>query len=463
MVALASLGVILAAAYILWMVQRVLYGEVTQPRNRAPPGPVRARGRDPRSRSSPSPSSWASPARSSRSASSLRSTLVARPTRACAARWPPPAAARRARRHPARGTVDVDARAASTSAPLFPADRGRGQWRRRALLAQAFTPKGRRAPAAALSLAGLGRALAACSSSRPRRRAAAAPCWRGSVAADDFALFFHALILAIGILAVLLSPSYLRRTARRARGVLRASALLDRGDAGPRRPPLELIARLRRPRDHVRRALRAGGAATGDRAESQEAAAQVLRHRRLLVRLPPLRRRAALRRQRAARRWPGSAGPPSGRSRPPRPRPERPPWAPPRARARGRPSSSWASASRWRAVPFHMWAPDVYEGAPTTVTAFMAAGVKAAAFGALLRVFVQALPRLAADWQPAVAVLAIVTMVVGNLGALAQTQRQAHAGLLLRGARRLPPHGARGLAPASQPRPCSSTSWPTPR
>jgi NADH-quinone oxidoreductase subunit N len=73
------------------------------------------------------------------------------------------------------------------------------------------------------------------------------------------------------------------------------------------------------------------------------------------------------------------------------------------------------------AVPFHMWAPDVYEGAPTTVTALMSAGVKAAAFAAFLRVFLQAVPSLAAEWQPAVAVLAIVTMVIGNLGALAQT------------------------------------------
>src|SRR5205823_4077705 len=72
-------------------------------------------------------------------------------------------------------------------------------------------------------------------------------------------------------------------------------------------------------------------------------------------------------------------------------------------------------------VPFHMWAPDAYEGAPTTVTALMAAGVKAAAFGAFLRVFLQALPGLATKWQPAVAVLALVTMVVGNLAALAQT------------------------------------------
>jgi NADH-quinone oxidoreductase subunit N len=90
-------------------------------------------------------------------------------------------------------------------------------------------------------------------------------------------------------------------------------------------------------------------------------------------------------------------------------------------------------------VPFHMWAPDVYEGAPTPVTGFMAAGVKAAAFGALLRVFGYALPSLADHWQPLVAVLAAITMVVGNLAALAQGSLKrmlayssvAHAGYLL--------------------------------
>ena len=90
-------------------------------------------------------------------------------------------------------------------------------------------------------------------------------------------------------------------------------------------------------------------------------------------------------------------------------------------------------------VPFHMWAPDVYEGAPTTVTALMATGVKAAAFGALLRVFLRPLAGLAPEWQPAVAVLAVCTMVIGNLGALAQSSLKrmlayssvAHAGYLL--------------------------------
>jgi NADH-quinone oxidoreductase subunit N len=93
-------------------------------------------------------------------------------------------------------------------------------------------------------------------------------------------------------------------------------------------------------------------------------------------------------------------------------------------------------------VPFHAWAPDVYEGAPTTVTAFMAAGVKVAAFGALLRVFGLGLPAdgtLGLRWRSAVAVLALVTMVIGNLGALAQRSVKrmlafssiAHAGYVM--------------------------------
>jgi NADH-quinone oxidoreductase subunit N len=90
------------------------------------------------------------------------------------------------------------------------------------------------------------------------------------------------------------------------------------------------------------------------------------------------------------------------------------------------------------AVPFHMWAPDVYDGAPTPVTAFMATGVKAAAFAALFRVVGQALPTVAAVSEIMTA-LAIVTMVAGNVVALAQTSLKrmlayssiAHAGYLL--------------------------------
>lgn len=73
------------------------------------------------------------------------------------------------------------------------------------------------------------------------------------------------------------------------------------------------------------------------------------------------------------------------------------------------------------AVPFHMWTPDVYQGAPTSVTAFMAAGAKAAGFAALLRVFASAFPSLAADLTPVIAVLAALTMVLGNFVAVVQT------------------------------------------
>lgn len=73
------------------------------------------------------------------------------------------------------------------------------------------------------------------------------------------------------------------------------------------------------------------------------------------------------------------------------------------------------------AVPFQAWTPDVYVGAPTTVTAFMSVGTKVAAFAALARVFVQALQTQNSHWQPVMWALAVLTMVVGNL--LSVTQR----------------------------------------
>ena len=82
-------------------------------------------------------------------------------------------------------------------------------------------------------------------------------------------------------------------------------------------------------------------------------------------------------------------------------------------------------------VPFHMWAPDVYEGAPTTVTAFMAAGVKVAAFGALLRVFGTALQALGDDWRPAMAILAVAQHGGRQPGGAGAEQPEADAGLLL--------------------------------
>jgi NADH-quinone oxidoreductase subunit N len=91
------------------------------------------------------------------------------------------------------------------------------------------------------------------------------------------------------------------------------------------------------------------------------------------------------------------------------------------------------------AVPFHMWTPDVYQGAPTPVTAFMAVGAKAAGFAALLRVFITAFPALDVDLVPVLWALAALTMLVGNLVAIAQTNIKrllayssiAHAGYIL--------------------------------
>lgn len=90
-------------------------------------------------------------------------------------------------------------------------------------------------------------------------------------------------------------------------------------------------------------------------------------------------------------------------------------------------------------VPFHMWAPDVYEGSPTPVTGFMATGVKAAGFLALARILLEAFPAALETWQPLVAALAIASMILGNLVALAQRSLKrmlayssiAHAGYLL--------------------------------
>ncbi len=72
-------------------------------------------------------------------------------------------------------------------------------------------------------------------------------------------------------------------------------------------------------------------------------------------------------------------------------------------------------------APFHQWTPDVYEGAPTPITAFMAVATKAAAFGVLLRMFAVALIGEHPNWGPALATLATITIIVGNVGALGQS------------------------------------------
>jgi len=93
------------------------------------------------------------------------------------------------------------------------------------------------------------------------------------------------------------------------------------------------------------------------------------------------------------------------------------------------------------AVPFHTWTPDVYQGAPTSVTAFMAAGTKAAAFLALLRVFFVAFGGSSWDWRPIIVAIAIITMFLGAVVSISQTDVKrmlayssiAHAGFLLVG------------------------------
>jgi NADH-quinone oxidoreductase subunit N len=92
-------------------------------------------------------------------------------------------------------------------------------------------------------------------------------------------------------------------------------------------------------------------------------------------------------------------------------------------------------------VPFHMWTPDVYEGAPTVITGFMATGVKAAAFAALIRVILVPLISLKTDWTSIMWIAAFLTMTVGNIIALAQDNIKrmlayssiAHAGYILIG------------------------------
>ena len=93
------------------------------------------------------------------------------------------------------------------------------------------------------------------------------------------------------------------------------------------------------------------------------------------------------------------------------------------------------------AVPFHAWSPDVYQGAPTAVTAFMAAATKVAAFGAMLRIFYVSFAEAYWQWRPALITIALITMVFGSLVAIAQRDVKrmlayssiAHAGFLLSG------------------------------
>ncbi len=105
------------------------------------------------------------------------------------------------------------------------------------------------------------------------------------------------------------------------------------------------------------------------------------------------------------------------------------------------------------AAPFHMWTPDVYQGAPTPVTAFMSAGPKAAGFAAFIRVMIFAFPMLKAEWGQLLWILAVLTMTVGNIIALSQDNVKrmlayssiAHAGYALVGFTATNAEGAAGI------------------
>lgn len=100
-------------------------------------------------------------------------------------------------------------------------------------------------------------------------------------------------------------------------------------------------------------------------------------------------------------------------------------------------------------VPFHQWAPDVYEGAPTTIAAFISAGPKAAGFAAFLTIFIDALPKLPPEATGVIVFLAMLTMTVGNVIAIAQTNIKrmlayssiAHAGYVMVGLAAASPDG----------------------
>ncbi len=106
------------------------------------------------------------------------------------------------------------------------------------------------------------------------------------------------------------------------------------------------------------------------------------------------------------------------------------------------------------AVPFHMWTPDVYQGSPTAVTAFMSSGAKIAGFAALLRVFATAFPAISMDITGILWVLAALTMIVGNITAISQTNIKrmlayssiAHAGYILMA---FVPYGNKEVMPIS--------------
>jgi NADH-quinone oxidoreductase subunit N len=298
-----------------------------------------------------------------------------------------------------------------------------------ALLAQAFSPRSKRAPAAGIALFGL--AAAAVVTVLLRLEPGPAASLGGSLVADGLSLYLHLVILGVAVAGVLLSPGYLRST-RCERGEYYALLLFSTVGMLGLVSTTELVS-LFVALEIMSVALYALSGFHRDRDTSQEAAlkyfitgafssALFLYGAALLYGLSGTTRLDGISAKLTACccTGPGDAGPPG-------------------LALAGVGLLLVGLGFKVASAPFHMWAPDVYEGAPTSVTAFMSAGVKVAAFGAALRILGEGVPSLAVQWRPVVAVLALLSMVVGNLGALAQSSLKrmlayssvAHAGYLL--------------------------------
>jgi len=305
------------------------------------------------------------------------------------------------------------------------------------LLAQAFTPKGKDSPSAVMSLAGLAAAFAAVFllATGPGRGAIMA----GAVSADELSLFLQALVLGVAATSVLLAPSYLRANGME-RGEYYALLLFSVVGMLGLVSSLELVA-IFVALEIMSIALYGMAGMDRRRAESQEAALKyfvtgAFASAFFLYGIALLYGVSGSTSLDKVARVVSVLSPASST-----------------LAVLGTAMLLVGFGFKVASVPFHMWVPDVYEGAPTTVTAFMAAGVKAAAFGALLRVFGSALPALASHWQPLVAVLAIATMVVGNLAALAQSNLKrmlayssiAHTGYLLTALVAIPARGGEAV------------------
>jgi NADH-quinone oxidoreductase subunit N len=291
------------------------------------------------------------------------------------------------------------------------------------LLAQAFTPKEKASPSAALSLAGLAAALASVWVLATTSALGAVTA--NAVAADELSLFLQAVVLGIAAVAVLLSPSYLRANGME-RGEYYALLLFSVVGMMGLVSSLELVS-IFVALEIMSIALYGMAGMDRRRVQSQEAALKyfvtgAFASAFLLYGIALLYGVSGSTQLERVQRAVSVLSPESSA-----------------LAVLGTAMLVVGFGFKIASVPFHMWVPDVYEGAPTPATAFMSAGVKAAAFGALLRVFDFALPALASHWRPIVAVLAIVTMVVGNLAALAQTNLKrmlayssvAHAGYVL--------------------------------